>query len=146
MIAIASDHAGFEMKQEIMALLAEEGFACKDFGTYSKERCSYPYYGELAARAVAAGECERGILICGTGIGIGISANKVSGIRCAICSDCYSAKMSREHNDANMLSFGARVIGVGLAKEIVRTWLHAKFHGGRHQERIDSIAQIETRN
>ena len=111
MIAIGCDHGGFALKQEVMRHLDELGLAYKDFGTYSEESCDYPIYGEAVARAVADGECERGILICGTGIGISISANKVKGIRAALCGDCYSAEMTRRHNDANILAMGARVLG-----------------------------------
>ena len=108
MIAIGCDHGGFALKQEVMRHLDELGLAYKDFGTYSEESCDYPIYGEAVARAVAAGECERGILICGTGIGISISANKVKGIRAALCGDCYSAEMTRRHNDANILAMASR--------------------------------------
>ena len=116
MIAIGCDHGGFALKQEVMRHLDELGLAYKDFGTYSEESCDYPIYGEAVARAVADGECERGILICGTGIGISISANKVKGIRAALCGDCYSAEMTRRHNDANILAMGARVGGPGPAR------------------------------
>ena len=145
MIAIGSDHGGFALKQEIMKHLEAEGLACKDFGTYSEESCDYPVYGEAVARAVAAGECERGIVICGTGIGISISANKVRGIRAALCGDCYSAEMTRRHNDANILALGARVLGPGLALKIVDTFLSTEFEGGRHARRIAMISDIETR-
>jgi len=145
MIALGSDHAGYDLKQEIIAYLKEKGIEYKDYGTYSKESCDYPDFGEAAARAVASGECEKGILICGTGIGIGMAANKVRGIRCAICSDCYSAEMSRRHNDANMLSIGARVMGSGLALKIVEIFLSTEFEGGRHEKRVKKIMDIETR-
>ena len=135
MIAIGCDHGGFALKQEVMRHLDELGLAYKDFGTYSEESCDYPVYGEAVARAVAGGECERGILICGTGIGISISANKVKGIRAALCGDCYSAEMTRRHNDANILAMGARVLGPGLALKIVDTFLTTEFEGGRHARR-----------
>ena len=143
MIAIGCDHGGFALKQEVMRHLDELGLAYQDFGTYSEESCDYPVYGEAVARAVAAGECERGILCCGTGIGISIAANKVPGIRCACCSDCYSATMTRRHNDANMLAMGARVVGPDLGRMIARMFLTTDFEGGRHQRRIDQIAAIE---
>ena len=143
MIAIACDHAALDMKAEIEALLTARGLEYKDFGTYTTDSCHYPLYGARAAQAVASGECDRGIVICGTGIGISLAANKVKGIRCALCSDPYSAKMTRAHNDANMLALGARVIGVELAKMIVEAWLDTPFEGGRHQTRVDMITAIE---
>lgn len=143
MIALACDHTALAMKQEIMGLLDEMGLAYQDFGTYDTERCHYPIYGARAAKAVASGVCDRGILICGTGVGISLSANKVKGIRCVVCSEPYSAQLSRQHNDTNMLAFGARVIGPELAKMIVRIWLETPFEGGRHQTRIDMITALE---
>ena len=143
MIAIACDHAALDMKKEIEDLLMARGLEYKDFGTNTTDSCHYPVYGARAARAVASGECDRGIVICGTGIGISLAANKVKGIRCALCSDPYSAKMTRAHNDANMLALGARVIGVELAKQIVDVWLDTPFEGGRHQTRVDMITAIE---
>ena len=143
MIAIASDHAALDLKETIKAYLVELGYEYIDFGTYTKDSCNYPEYAFKAAKAVAEGECEKGILICGTGIGMSLAANKVKGIRCAVCSEPYSAKMSREHNDANMLAFGARVVGEDLAKMIVKTWLDASFQGGRHQTRVNEITNIE---
>ena len=144
MIAIGCDHGGFALKQEVMRHLDELGLAYKDFGTYSEESCDYPVYGEAVARAVAAGECERGILICGTGIGISISANKVKGIRAALCGDCYSAEMTRRHNDANMLAMGARIIGGELARGIVKAFLETDFSNGkRHIDRINKITELE---
>ena len=145
MIAIGCDHGGFALKQEVMRHLDELGLAYKNFGTYSEESCDYPIYGEAVARAVAGGECERGILICGTGIGISISANKVKGIRAALCGDCYSAEMTRRHNDANILAMGARVLGTGLALKIVDTFLTTDFEGGRHARRVALISDIENR-
>jgi len=143
MIALGCDHGGFSLMQEIKAHLDELGLEYRDFGTYTSESCDYPVYAEAAARAVASGECDRGILVCGTGIGISIAANKVKGIRAAHCSDCYSAEMTRRHNDANMLALGARVLGDGLALRIVDTFLTTGFDGGRHQRRIDLISAIE---
>ena len=143
MIAIACDHAALEMKKEIEDLLTARGLEFKDFGTYTTDSCHYPVFGARAARAVASGECDRGIVICGTGIGISLAANKVKGIRCALCSDPYSAKMTRAHNDANMLALGARVIGIEVAKMIVETFLDTPFEGGRHQTRVDLISAIE---
>ena len=145
MIAIGSDHGGFLLKQEVMKYLAEKGLEYKEFGTYTEDSCDYPVYGEAVARAVASGECERGIVICGTGIGISISANKVHGIRAALCGDCYSAEYTRRHNDANVLALGARVLGSGLALKIVETFLTTEFEGGRHARRVAMISDIESR-
>lgn len=142
MIAIGCDHGGFALKQEVMRHLDELGLAYKDFGTYSEESCDYPIYGEAVARAVAAGECERGILICGTGIGISISANKVKGIRAALCGDCYSAEMTRRHNDANVLALGAGITGPNLAKRMVEVFLNTEFEGGRHARRVAQLDAI----
>ena len=146
MLAIGSDHGGFALKKEIMAHLDERGIAYKDFGTFTEESCDYPDIAEPVARAVAAGEFDRGILICGTGIGMSMSANKVTGIRAALCGDCYSAEFTRRHNDANVLTLGARVLGAGLALKIVDIFLDTAFEGGRHARRIAKIADIETRN
>ena len=143
MIAIGCDHGGFALKQEVMRHLDELGLAYKDFGTYSEESCDYPVYGEAVARAVAAGECERGILICGTGIGMSLAANKVKGIRCVACSEPYSARLSRAHNNANMLALGARVLGSELAKDIVRIWLMTAFEGERHARRVGMIDRLD---
>ena len=140
MIAIGSDHGGFALKQEIMEHLKKRGLEYKDFGTYSEASCDYPVYGKAVAKAVAAGEYEKGIIICGTGIGISISANKVPGVRAALCGDCFSAKATREHNDANILALGARVTGPGLALMIVDTFLDTPFSGDeRHVRRISLI-------
>ena len=140
MIAIGSDHGGFELKKEVMAHLDARGLEYKDFGTYSDASCDYPVYGKAVAKAVASGECERGIIICGTGIGISISANKVKGIRAALCGDCFSAEATRQHNDANVLALGARVVGPGLALKIVDTFLDTPFSNGeRHIRRIEMI-------
>lgn len=143
MIALASDHVGLELKKEMMKLLEEKGLAYKDFGTYTEERCDYPVYGSKAARAVAAGECDRGIVICGTGIGISLAANKIHGIRCVVCSEPYSAKLSREHNNTNMLAMGARVVGSELARMIAQIWLDTPFEGGRHEKRVEQLAVLE---
>lgn len=143
MIAIGSDHGGFELKKEIMAHLDARGLEYKDFGTYSDASCDYPVYGKAVAKAVASGECERGIIICGTGIGISIAANKVHGIRAALCGDCFSAEATRQHNDANVLALGARVVGPGLALKIVDTFLDTPFSNSeRHLRRI-SMIEIE---
>ena len=143
MIALACDHTGLELKQEIAAMLDEMGLEWKDFGTATHESCDYPVYGYRAAKAVADGVCDRGILICGTGIGIGIAASKVKGIRVCTCSDVYSAELSKRHNNSNILTMGARVVGVDLAKMIARHWLTAEFEGGRHQRRVDLLTAIE---
>ena len=140
MFAIGSDHGGFELKKEVMAHLDARGLEYKDFGTYSDASCDYPVYGKAVAKAVASGECERGIIICGTGIGISIAANKVHGIRAALCGDCFSAEATRQHNDANVLALGARVVGPGLALKIVDTFLDTPFSNGeRHIRRIEMI-------
>lgn len=144
MLAIASDHGGFALKQEIMAHLKDCGVAFEDLGTYSEESVDYPVYAAKLGRAVAAGEYERGILICGTGIGISMVANKIRGIRCALCSDCYSAEMSRRHNNANVLALGGRTLGAELAKKITDTFLATEFEGGRHQRRVDLIMALES--
>ena len=146
MIGLGSDHGGFALKQEIIKHLEEKGLEYKDYGTYSAESCDYPIYGEAVGKAVASGECDRGIIICGTGIGISISANKVKGVRAALCGDCYSAEYTRRHNDANILALGARVIGPGLALKIVDTFLETGFEGGRHARRVALIKDIEDRN
>jgi ribose 5-phosphate isomerase B len=143
MIAIGCDHAGIDLKPSVIEVLEELGLPYKDFGTFTHDSVDYPVYGELAARAVASGACERGIVMCGTGQGIGIAANKVRGVRCAICSDCYSALMSCEHNDANMIALGARVVGTELAKMILRTWLGASFVGDRHARRVGEINKLD---
>ena len=142
-IALGSDHAGLPLKKEIMELLDSMNIQYKDFGTYTTDSCDYAQFGQRAANAVVSGECEKGILCCGTGIGISLAANKMKGIRCVVCSDCFSAKMSREHNDANMLALGARVVGGELARMIVKIWLETEFAGGRHQRRVDQIMAIE---
>ena len=143
MIAIGSDHGGYALKQQLMKHLTDLGLEYKDYGTYSEESCDYPIYAETVARAVAGGEAERGILICGTGIGMSMAANKIRGIRCALCGDCYSAELTRRHNDANILALGARVLGEGLAEKIMDTFLTTEFEGGRHARRIGLIADLE---
>ncbi|WP_315120389.1 ribose 5-phosphate isomerase B [uncultured Clostridium sp.] len=145
MIAIGSDHAAYAFKKEIEKYLEEKGIPYKDYGCFSEERTDYPIYGELVGRAVASGECEKGILICGTGVGISLAANKVKGIRAVVCSDCYTAKLSREHNDTNILAMGSRVVGIDLAKMILDSWLEAKFEGGRHLKRVNMISDIENK-
>lgn len=142
-IAIGSDHGGFELKEAIKKFLESERLEYRDFGTYDTGSVDYPDFAREVASAVASGEFDRGVLCCGTGIGISIAANKVPGIRAALCSDCYSAKMSRMHNDANILCMGGRVVGKGLGLEITKVWLETAFEGGRHKRRIDKIADIE---
>jgi ribose 5-phosphate isomerase B len=142
-IAIGSDHGGFRLKKEIIAFLEEQGIAFRDFGTYSTDSVDYPCISQSVATAVASGEYERGIIICGTGIGVSIAANKVKGIRAALCHDVFSAQMSREHNDANILTMGERVIGPGLALAIVQKWLSSEFAGGRHANRVKLISEME---
>ncbi len=142
MIAIGSDHGGFELKEKVVAHLKERGFEVKDFGTYDKASCDYPVFGRAVAKSVAAGEAEKGIVICTTGLGISMTANKVKGIRCAVCADTVSAKLTRLHNDANVLSMGAGIIGENLAISIVDTFLDTAFSGEeRHQRRIDQIEE-----
>jgi ribose 5-phosphate isomerase B len=144
MIALASDHLGIGLKKEIMALLDEMGLPYTDYGTHTNESCDYPVFAARASRAVIGGQCERGILICGTGVGISLAANKVPGIRCVVCSEPYSAVYSRLHNNTNMLALGARVVGGEMAKMIARMWLTTGFEGGeRHQRRVDQITAIE---
>jgi len=143
MIAIANDHVGYELKHMVIELLDEMGLKYHDFGAYDTERSDYPTFGGIAAKAVAKGECERGILLCGTGVGISITANKVQGVRCVVCSEPYSAILSRKHNDTNMIAIGSRVVGPELARMIVKEWLTTDFEGGRHQMRVDIIREIE---
>lgn len=142
-IAIGSDHVAVELKNIIKEHLEERGYEVVDFGTNSTERFDYPISGYKVGCAVAAGECDLGVLICGTGVGISLAANAVEGVRAVVCSEPYSAKLSREHNNTNIVAFGARVVGSELAKMIVDEWLDAKFEGGRHQRRIDMIAKIK---
>ena len=142
-LVIANDHAAVDLKFAILGHLKERGIEVVNIGTDTKERYQYPLAGYRAAKMVARGEADGGVLICGTGIGISLAANKVKGIRAAVCSEPYSAKMAREHNNANMIAFGARVVGEDLAKMIVDSWLDAKFQGGRHAERVALIDEIE---
>ncbi|MBU3841350.1 MAG: ribose 5-phosphate isomerase B [Candidatus Ruminococcus intestinipullorum] len=142
-IGIGNDHSALELKAEIIEYLKEKGHEIVDYGTNSNESCDYPLYGEKVGKAVVAKEVDRGILICGTGLGISLAANKVKGIRAVVCSEPYTAKMSREHNDCNVLALGARVVGAELAKMIVDVWLNTEFEGGRHQRRVDLIMNIE---
>ncbi len=143
-LALGCDHGGLELKEAVKAHLEERGCEVLDCGTFTKESCDYPDFGRAAAEAVASGECERGIVICTTGIGISIAANKVRGIRCALLSDLMSAELTRRHNDTNMMALGAAVVGQMLALRIVDTWLDTPFEGGRHQRRVDKITAIES--
>ena len=142
-IAIGSDHAGFKMKEDVKKWLLDEGYQVKDFGTDSEDSVDYPDFAEKTAKNVEEGDSDLGILICGTGIGMAISANKVKGIRAARCHDSYSARMARAHNNSNILTFGSRVIGIELAKDIVKTYLTTEYSGGRHQRRVGKIDNIE---
>jgi ribose 5-phosphate isomerase B len=144
-IAIGSDHGGFVLKSEVIKMLEQKGYEYKDFGCFTSESVDYPDIGQAVGEAVVSGEFDRGIICCGTGIGISISANKVPGVRAALCGDCFSAKASREHNNANVLSLGERVIGTELAKMIVDIWLTTEFSGGRHANRIEKIKAIENK-
>jgi len=142
-LVIANDHAAVALKNEIKEYLEEKGYEVINLGTDTNESCHYPVFGYRAAKMVAAGEVDGGILICGTGLGISLAANKVKGIRCCVCSEPYTARMSRQHNNANMLAFGARVVGPDLAKLIVDEWVGSEFLGGRHQTRVDMIMEVE---
>lgn len=142
-IAIASDHGAYALKEHLMAYLTAQGHELSDCGTYSAESCDYPDFGAAAARMVADHVCERGIVLCATGIGISITANKIRGIRCALCHDPFSAEMTRRHNDANMLAMGAGIVGPNLAERIVDVFLSTGFEGGRHQRRVDKIMALE---
>jgi len=143
-LAIGNDHVAVQMKQEIQAYLEEKGYEVINVGTDSEERFNYPVSGFKVAKMVQSGEVDGGILICGTGVGISLSANKMHGIRCVTCSEPYSARLSRQHNNTNVVAFGARVVGIETAKDIVDAWLGAEYEGGRHQVRIDMLAEIET--
>ena len=143
-LAIACDHGALELKDAVKAHLEEKGYEVKDFGTYTTASCDYPEFAGAAAKAVASGECEKGIVMCTTGIGVSITANKVKGIRCALLSDVLSAKMTRLHNDTNMMAMGAGIVGKNLALEIVDTWLSTEFSGDeRHQRRINKMMALE---
>ena len=144
-LGIGNDHVGYEMKLEIKAYLEAKGHEVIDYGAYSSERSDYPVYGEKVARAIVSGECEAGILICGTGVGISVSANKVHGIRAAVCSEPVTAALSKRHNNANIIAFGARIVGIEMAKAIVDAWLEAEFEGGRHAHRVALMMDIENR-
>ncbi len=144
-IALGSDHGGYNLKETIKKYLEEQSIVTHDFGTFNAQKVDYPDYACQVAKAVAAGEYDRGILCCGTGIGISIAANKIPGIRAALCHDTFSARASREHNDANILALGERVIGPGLALDIVAVWLATGFNGGRHARRLEKIKAIEGR-
>lgn len=143
-VALSSDHAAIELRQAVCAHIAAQGWEVVDIGPVTPESTHYPKHGEAAARLVASGDCQLGIILCGTGQGIMMAANKVKGIRCGVCSDTFSARMIRQHNDANMLSLGARVVGEGLALEIVDAFLGAGFEGGRHATRVDMITALES--
>jgi ribose 5-phosphate isomerase B len=142
-LAIASDHAGYELKTKIVTFLLQEGWHVEDLGPSNSDSVDYPDFGIKLAESVAQGKIDRGIAICGTGIGMSIVVNRFSGVRGTLCSDLYTARLCREHNDSNILILGARVVGEGLAQEIVRTWLGTKFEGGRHQRRLDKIKKIQ---
>ena len=142
-VVIASDHAAIEFRQELAEAVRELGHEVTDLGTNDPTKADYPYFGHKAAEAVAAGDFDRGIVVCGSGIGISIAANKTHGIRCVVCSEPYSAVLSRKHNDTNMLAMGARVIGIELAKMIATMWLETDFEGGRHQRRVNQLNAID---
>jgi ribose 5-phosphate isomerase B len=145
-IALGADHAGFELKEALKAWLIDAGYHVLDFGTHSPESVDYPDYAAQVAEAVADHKVERGVLVCGTGIGMAIVANKMPGVRAALCSDLYTARMSREHNDANVLTLGGRLMGQEMALDILRMWLETEFLGGRHQRRVDKIDEIDRRH
>jgi len=145
-IAIGSDHVGIELKPAVMNYLIELGHEVEDFGAYNDERTDYPSYGKAVAESVTSGSNDLGILICGTGVGISITANKIRGIRAVVCSEPYSAQLSKMHNNTNILAFGSRVVGPELAKMIVKEWLDAEYEGGRHEKRVQMIGQIEKDN
>lgn len=142
-IAIGNDHAAVEMKNEVVKYLEEKGYEVINFGTDTLDSCHYPEFGRAVGKAVASGEADLGIVICGTGVGISLAANKVKGVRAVVCSEPYSAKLSKMHNNSNVLAFGARVIGIEMAKMIIDEWLGAEFEGGRHQTRVDMLMAIE---
>lgn len=142
-IAVGCDHAGLKMKNTIISSLSDMGYEYTDFGTYDENSCDYPDYALKVAEAVAQGDCERGIIVCGTGIGVSIVANKVKGIRCAHCTDTFSAKACREHNDANVITFGDRISGIGVVLDCVKLFLETPFSGGRHVKRVEKIKAVE---
>ncbi len=143
MLAIGADHGGYKLKEAIKAHLDWKNIKYRDFGTDSEDSCDYPVYAKKVCEAIQSGECEAGILVCGTGIGMSIAANKFDGIRCALLTNAFSAKLTKEHNNANVIALGGRVTAEGLALDIVDTWLEAKYQGGRHQKRLDMIAEFE---
>ena len=143
MIAIACDHGALDLKEHLKTYLESKGYPCKDFGTHTPDSCDYPDFVAPAARAVASGECEKGIVLCTTGIGASMAANKIRGIRCALCHEAWSAEMTRRHNNANVLAIGAGVTGPNLAERIVDAFLTTEFEGGRHQRRIDKVMALE---
>ena len=145
MIAIGSDHGGYALKEEIKKHLTERGVEFQDFGTFSEESCDYPIYADKVCMAVTGGEAEKGILCCGTGIGMSMAANKIRGIRCACCGDCFSAEMTRRHNDANVLALGGRVVGPGLAEKMVDLFLDTPYEGGRHARRVGMVMELENK-
>ncbi len=145
MIAIGSDHGGYLLKEEIKKHLEEKGYEVKDFGTDSTASCDYPVYAEKVCRAIQSGECEKGILVCGTGIGMSMCANKCKGIRAAVCGDHFSAEFTRKHNNANVLCLGARVIGAGVAMQLVDIFLTTEYEGGRHEKRVEMMMQLENK-
>ena len=142
-VAVGADHAGYLLKQYLVRRLEDQGHQVEDLGTSSEESVDYPDFAAAVARKVAGGEAERGLIVCGTGIGVAIAANKVDGVRAATCNDLYTARMSRAHNDANVLTVGARVVGEGLAEDIVQSFMETRFEAGRHQKRLDKIGQLE---
>ena len=144
-IAMGNDHSAIELKNIIKEFVESKGYEVIDFGTNTPESCDYPVFGEKVGRAVASGEADLGIVICGTGVGISLAANKVKGVRACVCSEPYTAKLSKMHNNSNVLAFGARVVGSEMAKMITEEWLDAKYEGGRHQRRVDMLMEIENR-
>jgi ribose 5-phosphate isomerase B len=144
-VAIGSDHGGLDLKETVISVLKELNISIEDLGTHDRSSCDYPDFAERVAAAVVSGDCQQGILICGTGIGMSIAANKVEGIRAALCNELFSAKMARAHNDANVLCLGARVVGPGVAQEIVRAYFGSEFEGGRHAGRVAKIGRLDSR-
>ena len=144
MIALGSDHAGLTLKREIMAWLQENGYEYKDYGTFTEDSCDYPVFARAVCRAIQGGECEKGLLCCGTGVGISIAANKMKGIRAALCADYFTAKYTRMHNDSNVICLGGRTIGAGLAIELVDVFLNTEFEGGKHARRVQMMMELET--
>ncbi|MDO5041354.1 MAG: ribose 5-phosphate isomerase B [Peptoniphilus sp.] len=142
-LGFGADHAGYELKEKLKKYLEEKGYECVDYGTHSTERVDYPDFGKIVGEKVAAGEVDKGVLVCGTGVGISLAANKVKGIRACVCSEPYTAMMSAKHNDANIIAMGGRVVGEDMAKMIVDSFLENTFEGGRHKMRVDKIISIE---